>query len=51
VPLAAPAVKLSSTPGSIRHRAPRVGEHTDEVLRELDYSAEEISKLREAKII
>ena len=24
--------KLSATPGTIRHRAPRLGEHTDEVL-------------------
>jgi crotonobetainyl-CoA:carnitine CoA-transferase CaiB-like acyl-CoA transferase len=51
VPLAATAVKLSSTPGSIRHRAPMVGEHTDEVLRELGYTPEEISALREAQVV
>jgi crotonobetainyl-CoA:carnitine CoA-transferase CaiB-like acyl-CoA transferase len=51
VPLAAPAVKLSSTPGSIRHRAPMVGEHTDEILREVGYSAEEIRRLRQANVV
>lgn len=46
VPLADTAVRLSATPGGIRHRAPMLGEHTDEVLRELGYSSEEITKLR-----
>ncbi len=51
VPLAAPAVRLSSTPGKIRHRAPMVGEHTDEVLREIGYSREEIAEFRKAEIV
>jgi crotonobetainyl-CoA:carnitine CoA-transferase CaiB-like acyl-CoA transferase len=51
VPLAAPAVTLSLTPGKIRHRAPMVGEHTDEVLRELGYSIEEIAEFRKAEIV
>ncbi len=38
VPLADTAVRLSATPGGIRRRAPTLGEHMDEVLRELDYS-------------
>src|SRR6267154_3745 len=46
VPLANTAVQLSATPGSIRHRAPTLGEHTGEVLHELGYSEEEISTLR-----
>jgi len=51
VPLANTAVQLSATPGSIRHRAPTLGEHTDEVLHELGYSQEEISTLREAQVV
>jgi CoA:oxalate CoA-transferase len=43
---------MSATPGSIRRPAPRVGEHTAEVLRErLGLSAEEIERLQRAKII
>jgi crotonobetainyl-CoA:carnitine CoA-transferase CaiB-like acyl-CoA transferase len=51
VPLANTAVQLSATPGSIRHRAPTLGEHTNEVLRELGYSAEEISTLRTSEVV
>jgi crotonobetainyl-CoA:carnitine CoA-transferase CaiB-like acyl-CoA transferase len=51
VPLANTAVQLSATPGSIRHRAPTLGEHTNEVLRELGYSEEEISALRTSKVV
>ena len=39
-------VKLSETPGAFRRPAPALGEHTDEVLRELGVSDERISKLR-----
>jgi crotonobetainyl-CoA:carnitine CoA-transferase CaiB-like acyl-CoA transferase len=51
VPLADTAVRLSATPGGIRHRAPTLGEHTDEVLRELGYSGEEITVLRRAAVV
>lgn len=46
VPLAAPPVRLSATPANIRARAPQPGEHSEEILAELGYAAEEIERLR-----
>ncbi len=51
VPLANTAVQLSATPPSIRRRAAALGEHTDEVLREIGYSDSEIAGLREAEVV
>ncbi len=51
VPAAETATRLSETPGGIRHRAPTLGEHTDEVLQDLGWSAEELAQLRSAQII
>jgi formyl-CoA transferase len=43
--------KLSATPGAIRSAAPKLGEHTDEILRGLDFSSAEIAALRQRRII
>ena len=45
------AIKLSDTPGSIRHVGPAVGEHTDEVLAALGYSDSERQSLRQTKVV
>jgi len=51
VPLANTPVQLSETPGGVRHRAPTLGEHTEEVLSELGFSADEIAAFRGADVI
>lgn len=51
VPLANTAMRLSATPGGIHHRAPLLGEHTDEVLLELGYIEEEIAALRTNEVV
>ena len=52
-PLKVPGVipLLSATPGDIRAPAPRLGEHTEEVLLGLGYTHAEISVLRERKAV
>ncbi len=44
-PVAATPVKLHTTPGEVRRRPPTLGEHSEEVLRELGYSNDEIKAL------
>ncbi len=43
--------KLSATPGTVRSSAPRLGEDTDAVLREMGLSAEQIAVLRDKGVI
>jgi formyl-CoA transferase len=52
-PLKVPGVvpKLSATPGAIRSAAPKLGEHTDQVLKDLGYSPQAIEDLKKSKII
>jgi crotonobetainyl-CoA:carnitine CoA-transferase CaiB-like acyl-CoA transferase len=40
-------MRFSSTPGTIRRGPPAVGQHTDEVLRELGFSADELRTLHD----
>jgi crotonobetainyl-CoA:carnitine CoA-transferase CaiB-like acyl-CoA transferase len=51
VPIIETPFRMSATPGTIRHRAPLLGEHTDDVLGEIGYATEEIAGLRERSII
>jgi crotonobetainyl-CoA:carnitine CoA-transferase CaiB-like acyl-CoA transferase len=44
-------VELSATPGEIKHRAPTLGEHTDQIMLELGYDAATIKDLREKRVI
>jgi crotonobetainyl-CoA:carnitine CoA-transferase CaiB-like acyl-CoA transferase len=51
VPLAPTPIELSETPGTYRRHAPRLGEHTDDILASLGYSADEIAELRREKVV
>jgi crotonobetainyl-CoA:carnitine CoA-transferase CaiB-like acyl-CoA transferase len=46
-----PPIKMSATPTAFESPAPRLGEHTDEVLREAGLSEAEIAQLRAARVI
>ena len=45
------AAMLSRTPAKVVSATPEIGEHTDEVLQELNYNAAEIAKLREGGVV
>jgi crotonobetainyl-CoA:carnitine CoA-transferase CaiB-like acyl-CoA transferase len=51
IPVLQEPVKLSRTPLTIRRRAPKLGEHTDEILAELGYAPEAIEKLRAERVV
>lgn len=44
-------IKLSETPGEIGNPAPSLGQHNEEILRELGYRASDIEKFRKEEII
>ncbi len=50
-PVAQPSVRLTETPATIRHRAPTLGEHTDEILGGLGYTGEEIAAFRADRVV
>ncbi len=43
----APAPRLGRTPGTLRRREPRMGEHTEQILDELGYGADEMESLEQ----
>jgi len=51
VPVLKEPVKLSRTPLTIRRRAPKLGEHTDQILQELGYEPAVIQKLRADRVV
>ena len=51
VPVLQEPVRLSRTPLTIRHRAPQLGEHTDQILQELGYEPATIAKLRAERVV
>jgi crotonobetainyl-CoA:carnitine CoA-transferase CaiB-like acyl-CoA transferase len=51
VQIAGVAVKMTETPGKVRHRAPLLGEHTDDYLKSIGCSAGDIARLRADKIV
>ena len=44
-------VKFRDTPASLRHTAPETGQHTEEVLLELGYDWDDITKLKDEGVI
>jgi len=50
-PIVHEPVRLSKTPIKLRHRAPTLGEHTEQILAELGYSAEEQQSLKDKRVI
>src|SRR5712692_6178097 len=44
-------IKLSRTPGAVRRPAPTLGEHTEEVLREVGYDPATIADLRARNVV
>src|ERR671931_1664737 len=45
------AVKLSRTPATLKTATPEIGQHTQEILREIDYSDADIARLRAQGVV
>jgi len=50
-PIMTTPFSLSATPTAVKHRAPLLGEHTDQIMQELGYSDADISQLRSIRVI
>jgi crotonobetainyl-CoA:carnitine CoA-transferase CaiB-like acyl-CoA transferase len=50
-PISPTPVRLSETPGEIRHRAPLLGEHTEEIMTSLGYDKTQIAVLKQKGVI
>ena len=52
-PLKVPGIipKLSASPGAIRSAAPKLGEHTEEILKGIGFTSSEVEELRQKKIL
>jgi formyl-CoA transferase len=44
-------IHLSETPGLVRHVGPVTGQHTEEVLRALGYTGDQLSSLKQRKVV
>jgi formyl-CoA transferase len=44
-------VHLTRTPGRIRSTPPALGQHTDAILQRLGYSADEVQRLHEKRVV
>ncbi|MDR2335168.1 MAG: CoA transferase [Burkholderiaceae bacterium] len=51
IPGVANPIRMSGTPVTYRNASPALGQHTDEVLLEMGFSAEEIARLKAEKIV
>jgi crotonobetainyl-CoA:carnitine CoA-transferase CaiB-like acyl-CoA transferase len=47
----APPYELSATPASVRTPPPLLGEHSDEILSDVGYTADEIRALRDSRVV
>ena len=51
IPITTTPVKLSRTPGTIRRPTAMLGEHTNAILKELNYTENQIAEMRKARAV
>ncbi|MEH6547069.1 MAG: CoA transferase [Sneathiella sp.] len=51
VPVTELPIKMSKTDTKLKHRAPTLGEHTDDIMNSLGYSAAEIADLKSKRVV